>query len=68
SNDLSKSDNPASLNDNKFDFVYEASRSSNAMCLQLFTKELEASPRQSAAASIIYWHLNDPGSSSDNSH
>ncbi|GJZ92945.1 RRP6-like protein 3 isoform X1, partial [Tanacetum coccineum] len=67
SKDLSKSDNPASLDDNKFDFVYEASRRSNAVCLQLFTKELEASPGQSAASSIISRHLNDPGSSSDNS-
>ncbi|GKB63660.1 hypothetical protein Tco_0919846, partial [Tanacetum coccineum] len=62
SNDLSKSENPASLNDNKFNFVWR----SNAVCLQLFTKELEASPGQSAASSIISWHLNDPGSSTDN--
>ncbi|GKA14407.1 RRP6-like protein 3 isoform X1, partial [Tanacetum coccineum] len=67
SKDLSKSENPASLDDNKFDFVYEASRRSNAVCLQLFTKELEASPGQSAASSIIFRHLNDPGSSTDNS-
>ncbi|GJX37507.1 RRP6-like protein 3 isoform X1 [Tanacetum coccineum] len=44
SNDLSKSENLASLDDNKFNFVYEASRRSNVVCLQLFTKELEASP------------------------
>nr|GEY84136.1 protein RRP6-like 3 isoform X1 [Tanacetum cinerariifolium] len=64
---LQKNENPASLDDNKFDFVYEASRRSNAVCLQLFTKELEASPGQSAASSLISRHLNDPGSSTDNS-
>ncbi|GJU02904.1 RRP6-like protein 3 isoform X1 [Tanacetum coccineum] len=66
SNDLSKSENPASLDGNKFNFVYEASRRSNAVCLQLFTKELEASPGQSAAFSIISRHLNDPRSSTYN--
>ncbi|GKB45356.1 RRP6-like protein 3 isoform X1 [Tanacetum coccineum] len=66
SNDLSKSEKTASLDDNKFNFVYEASRRSNAVCLQLFTKELEASPGQSATSSIISRHLNDPGSSTDN--
>ncbi|GKF00964.1 hypothetical protein Tco_0027887, partial [Tanacetum coccineum] len=67
SKDLSKSDNPTSLDDNKFNFVYEASRRSNVVCLQLFTKELEASPGQSAASSIISRNLNDPGSYTDNS-
>ncbi|GJX13599.1 RRP6-like protein 3 isoform X2 [Tanacetum coccineum] len=35
--------------------------------LKLLKNELEASPGQSAASSIIYRHLNDPESSSDNS-
>ena len=60
-----KSENPASLDDNKFDFVYEASRRSNAVCLRLFTKELEASPGESAASSIISRHLNDSGSTNN---
>ncbi|XP_057506784.1 protein RRP6-like 3 isoform X2 [Actinidia eriantha] len=39
--------------DDKFHFVLEASRRSNSICLQLFSKEIEASPGESAASSII---------------
>ncbi|KAM7495211.1 hypothetical protein LguiB_029820 [Lonicera macranthoides] len=59
-------DNIASENsdclDDKFHFVLEASRRSNLTCLQLFSKEIEASPGESAASSIISRHLNDQGS------
>ncbi|KAL7185795.1 hypothetical protein ACSBR2_027706 [Camellia fascicularis] len=54
------SENSASPDD-KFRFVLEASRRSNAICLQLFSKEIEASPGESAAASIISRNLNDQG-------
>nr|XP_043622307.1 protein RRP6-like 3 isoform X2 [Erigeron canadensis] len=50
----------------KLDLVFEAIRRSNALCLQLFSKELEASPGQSAASSIISRYLNDLGSSTAN--
>lgn len=59
---LYKNENSASLDD-KLDFVFEANRRSNALCLQLFTKELEASPGQSAASSIISRHVNEYGNS-----
>ncbi|KAI7757526.1 hypothetical protein M8C21_017072 [Ambrosia artemisiifolia] len=65
-NDNSASENSATLDD-KLHFVSEAIRRSNALCLQLFTKDLEASPGQSAAASIISRHLNDHGNSANNS-
>ncbi|XP_024960832.1 protein RRP6-like 3 isoform X2 [Cynara cardunculus var. scolymus] len=61
-----KNENSAGLED-KFYFVFEANRRSNALCLQLYTKELEASPGQSAASSIISRHLNDHGSPTNNS-
>ncbi|XP_052178209.1 protein RRP6-like 3 isoform X2 [Diospyros lotus] len=54
------SENSASADD-KFRFVLEASRRSNAICLQLFSKEIEVSPGESAAASIISRNLNDQG-------
>ncbi|THG18493.1 hypothetical protein TEA_029832 [Camellia sinensis var. sinensis] len=54
------SENSASPDD-KFRFVLEASRRSNAICLQLFSKEIEASPGESAASSIISRNLNDQG-------
>ncbi|KAF5758660.1 putative ribonuclease D [Helianthus annuus] len=61
-----KNENSATLDDD-LHFVSEAIRRSNALCLQLFTKDLEASPGQSAAASMISRHLNDHGSSANNS-
>ncbi|KAJ6686902.1 POLYMYOSITIS/SCLERODERMA AUTOANTIGEN-RELATED [Salix purpurea] len=42
----------------KFDFVLEARRRSNMICLQLYSKEVEASPGESAASSIFSRHLN----------
>ncbi|KAF5948547.1 hypothetical protein HYC85_014504 [Camellia sinensis] len=57
---FSLSENSASP-DEKFRFVLEASRRSNAICLQLFSKEIEASPGESAASSIISRNLNDQG-------
>ncbi|KAL4555569.1 hypothetical protein LXL04_038192 [Taraxacum kok-saghyz] len=63
----SSSENSASSLDDKFYYVFEANRRSNALCLQLFTKEvLEASPGQSAASSIISRHLNDHETSRNN--
>ncbi|XP_058220289.1 protein RRP6-like 3 isoform X1 [Rhododendron vialii] len=47
--------------DDKFRFVLEASRRSNAICLQLFSKEIEAFPGESAASSIMSRNLNDQG-------
>ncbi|XP_073060841.1 protein RRP6-like 3 isoform X1 [Primulina eburnea] len=43
----------------KFRFLLEASRRSNATCLQLFTKDVEACPGELAAASIISRCMND---------
>lgn len=39
----------------------EASRRSNMTCLQLYMKEIEASPGDSAASSIMYRHLSNLG-------
>ncbi|KAJ9561003.1 hypothetical protein OSB04_006163 [Centaurea solstitialis] len=64
--ELQKNEHSTSLED-KFYSVFEAIRRSNASCLQLYTKELEASPGQSAASSIISRYLNDHGSSINNS-
>lgn len=57
---ISTSENSSCL-DGKFRFVLEASRRSNTSCLQLFTKEIEAYPGESAAASIISRCLNNQG-------
>ncbi|KAI8551942.1 hypothetical protein RHMOL_Rhmol06G0226300 [Rhododendron molle] len=53
--------------DDKFRFVLEASRRSNAICLQLFSKEIEAFPGESAASSIMSRNLNDQGGLSPHS-
>ncbi|XP_010276114.1 PREDICTED: protein RRP6-like 3 isoform X2 [Nelumbo nucifera] len=53
-------ENSACLDD-KFHFVLEASRRSNMVCLQLYVKEIEASPGDSAASSICSRHLNGQG-------
>lgn len=45
----------------KFHFLLEASRRSNATCLQLFTKDIEACPGELAASSIVSRCLNDQG-------
>ncbi|XP_034701394.1 protein RRP6-like 3 isoform X3 [Vitis riparia] len=47
--------------DDKLRFVLEASRRSNTVCLQLYIKEIEISPGESAASSIISRHLNGQG-------
>ncbi|KAL7000092.1 Protein RRP6-like 3 [Sarracenia purpurea var. burkii] len=64
---LSLSEN-STCPDDKFHFVLEASRRSNAICLQLFSKETEASPGESAASSIMSRNLNDQGSLSASFH
>ncbi|XP_031391187.1 protein RRP6-like 3 isoform X2 [Punica granatum] len=50
--------------DDKLHFVLEACRRSNAICLQLYTKDIEASPGEAAASSLISRHLNGQGSAS----
>ncbi|XP_057792686.1 protein RRP6-like 3 isoform X2 [Salvia miltiorrhiza] len=45
----------------KFHFLLEASRRSNATCLQLFAKDVESCTGELAASSIISRCLNDPG-------
>lgn len=54
--------------DDKFHFVLEANRRSNATCLQLFTKDIESCPGESAASSIIKRHFNDRGSAASTCH
>lgn len=54
-------ENENSSPDDKFRFVLEASRRSNMACLQLYAKEIEASPGESAASSIFSRHLNGQG-------
>jgi len=53
-----------SCSDDKFHFVLEASRRSNMICLQLFTKEIEASPGESAALSLYSRHQSNRASPS----
>ncbi|KAG9150036.1 hypothetical protein Leryth_010093 [Lithospermum erythrorhizon] len=48
--------------DDKSHFLLEASRRSNSTCLQLFSKEVEEYPGESAASSIVYHHLSDQDS------
>ena len=50
--------------DDKFHFVLEASRRSNIICLQLFTKEIEASPGESVALSLFSRHVSGQAFSS----
>ncbi|XP_051125461.1 protein RRP6-like 3 isoform X2 [Andrographis paniculata] len=50
----------------KLHFLLEASRRSNATCLQLYAKEIEACPGELAASSIISRCLNDQGNISSN--
>ncbi|KAK2980699.1 hypothetical protein RJ640_011319, partial [Escallonia rubra] len=58
---ISVSENSDCLDD-EIRFVLEASQRSNTICLQLFSKETEAYPGESAASSIISRHLNGQGS------
>lgn len=50
-----------SCSDDKFHFVLETSRRSNMTCLQLYTKEIEASPGESAALSLCSRHVSSQG-------
>ncbi|EXC01253.1 Exosome component 10 [Morus notabilis] len=59
--EMEQEENENSSPDDKFRFVLEASRRSNMTCLQLYTKEIEASPGDSAASSIFSRHLNGQG-------
>lgn len=59
--DICVTENSSHLRD-KFSFVLEASRRSNAICLQLFSKENEAYPGESVASSIISRYQSDHGS------
>ncbi|TKY66973.1 Exosome component 10 [Spatholobus suberectus] len=52
-NELKQLYNENSCTEDKFHFVLEASRRSNMICLQLFTKEIEASPGGSSALSLF---------------
>lgn len=54
----------SSSTDDKFSFLLEASRRSNMICLQLYTKETEDFPGNAAASSLIYRHLNGHGDNS----
>ncbi|KAM7271020.1 hypothetical protein ACFE04_030234 [Oxalis oulophora] len=56
----------SSCPDDKFHFVHEASRRSNMICLQLYMKENEDFPGESAASSLIFRHFNGQGASSSN--
>ncbi|GFP79574.1 exosome complex exonuclease rrp6 [Phtheirospermum japonicum] len=56
---ISSSENPSP--GEKFHFLLEASRRSNATCLQLFAKDIEAGPGELAASSIVSRCLNDQG-------
>ncbi|XP_050206429.1 protein RRP6-like 3 isoform X2 [Mercurialis annua] len=57
-------DNSSSCPDDKLNFIIEASRRSNMVCLQLYTKEVEEFPGDSAASSLLSRHLNGQGGSS----
>ncbi|KAK9924540.1 hypothetical protein M0R45_032905 [Rubus argutus] len=59
--ELEMLDNENSCPNDKFRFVLEASRRSNMICLQLYTKDIEASPGEAAASSIFSRHLNGQG-------
>ncbi|KAK9151762.1 hypothetical protein Syun_010071 [Stephania yunnanensis] len=49
--------------DDKFNFLLEASRRSNMTCLQLYTKDIEAFPGNSAASSILSRNFNSEAGS-----
>lgn len=50
----------SSCPDDGFHFVLEASRRSNSICLQLYAKDIEYPPGDSAASSILYRQLSGP--------
>lgn len=51
----------SSCPDDKSHFLIEANRRSNTLCLQLYTKEIEASPGESVASSIFSKRLTGQG-------
>ncbi|KAL1555506.1 protein RRP6-like 3 isoform X1 [Salvia divinorum] len=59
--ELKQLENENSSPGDKFHFILEASRRSNATCLQLFAKDIESCTGELAASSIISRCLNDPG-------
>ncbi|KAF7805795.1 protein RRP6-like 3 isoform X1 [Senna tora] len=56
--ELKQLDEEDSCSNDKFHFPLEASRRSNMICLQLFSKENEASPGESAALSLFSRHVS----------
>ncbi|KAG8642280.1 hypothetical protein MANES_12G066500v8 [Manihot esculenta] len=63
--ELKQQDNDNSTHpDGKLHLTLEAIRRSNMTCLQLYTKEVEDFPGESAASSIFSRHLNGQGGSS----
>ncbi|XP_019453784.1 PREDICTED: protein RRP6-like 3 isoform X1 [Lupinus angustifolius] len=59
--ELKELDSEDSCSNDKYHFVLEATRRSNMICLQLFTKESEASPGESAASSLLSRHVSSEG-------
>ncbi|KAI3948837.1 hypothetical protein MKX01_022251 [Papaver californicum] len=55
-----KAQDTACLDDKSLSFL-EANRRSNMVCLQLYTKEIEAFPGDSAASTILSQYLDDQG-------
>uniref|UniRef100_A0A2N9I554 HRDC domain-containing protein n=1 Tax=Fagus sylvatica TaxID=28930 RepID=A0A2N9I554_FAGSY len=64
--ELKQQNNEITCPDDNIHFVLEASRRSNMTCLQLYTKEVEAFPGESAASSLSSRHLNSQGGVSSN--
>lgn len=64
--ELKQQNNEIICPDDNIHFVLEASRRSNMTCLQLYTKEVEAFPGESAASSLSSRHLNSQGGVSSN--
>ncbi|KAJ7981294.1 protein RRP6-like 3 isoform X1 [Quillaja saponaria] len=62
--ELKQQDSENSCADEKIHFVLEATRRSNMICLQLYTKDIEASPGESAALSLFLRYASDKGVSS----
>ncbi|PIN22164.1 Ribonuclease D [Handroanthus impetiginosus] len=59
--ELKQQKNENSSPGDKLHFLLEASRRSNATCLQLFQKDIEVFPGELAASSIVSRCLNDQG-------
>ncbi|KAK1261149.1 hypothetical protein QJS04_geneDACA018027 [Acorus gramineus] len=52
--------------DDRFNFVLEASHRSNMICMQLYAKEIEATPGEAAASLILQRYVNSERSTSCN--